>query len=84
MCGTLAFISLKSTENTQLLVPFLFEMIVTVDDGISDLITKLITNLFFFPPEFRTVVTVWNSLYRQSRPCEQNANVEKSGSFFLS
>lgn len=50
MCGTLAFISLKSTENTQLLVPFLFEMIVTVDDGISDLITKLITNLFFFSP----------------------------------
>lgn len=51
MCGTLAFISLKSTENTQLLVPFLFEMIVTVDDGISDLITKLITNLFFFFPQ---------------------------------
>ena len=45
MCGILAFIFLKSTENTQLLVPFLFAVIVTVDDRISDSITKL----FFFP-----------------------------------
>lgn len=60
MCGILAFVFLKSTENTQLLVPFLFEMIVTVDDRISDSITKL----FFFPPEFRNEVTVWNSLYK--------------------
>lgn len=60
MCGILAFIFLKSTENTQLLVPFLFEMIVTVDDGISDPIRKF----FFFSPEFRNEMTVWNSLYR--------------------